>query len=104
MMNRHALRLLAHAAPGDPLEGPGRQLTRAEQEAADQIVATCSRWLRSQHGAIVCLAAQTVVEWQASPDSFPLRDVYRALGDCLMPMADRRRLLFPDRPCKSSLN
>lgn len=81
-----------------PLGAPPKHLKRKEVRAWHDVVAAAPDLLRAQDQYSVGHAAVELARWR-SGDREPgsLRLAYRLLGDCFIPMRERRRLLFPER-------
>lgn len=103
-MNRKQLLLVAQR-PGIPLGPPPESLDESVRSAwADIVAAVPGDVFRAQDALILAHVARCLAAWRAGTLSGPVwtRHLYRRLGDYLVPMAARRRLLFPDaKPSRS---
>jgi hypothetical protein len=77
-----------------------RKSLNAEQRQAfrDILRATHTVFLRIDEPSVTLLAME-LAQWRAGERAeLPVRQMYRNLGRFFVPMPERRRLLFPDRP------
>ena len=103
MMTTRGQLLLIAQRPGRPLGPPPERLDAAEAQAWHDIVAAVpGDVFRAQDGMMLELAARHLACWREGKIPDRARHLYRTLGHFLMPMAARRRLLFPcARPSRS---
>jgi hypothetical protein len=103
MMNRGRALLLVqlmnarhrHQLPA--LGPPPDWLTAEEVRAWHDVVAAAPDVLRFTDGPGVALTASSLAKWRAGDRAGLLRELYRELGKCFVPMPKRRQLLFPER-------
>jgi hypothetical protein len=76
-----------------------------ERKVANEIVGVIpDGFLRESHQMMLLLLATAILEWRDGlGDRAMMIDLYRGLGEFFVPMPERRRLLFPNRPKRSSL-
>lgn len=91
-------RLLRAQRPGASVGQPPARLDADAVHAWHDIVAACPDVLRSADDLWLEIASRILAEWRVMPIPGELRPLYRILGQGFMRMADRRRLLFPERP------
>jgi len=115
-MNRRRAMLDDALLSGESLPDPDPELTAAQLQSWREIVAACPDVLRATDRAIVLAAAGALVIWRrhgelerilgdaAAPRLIGVRETYRVFGVLFMPMRERRRLLFPDRPKRTELS
>ena len=97
--NRGRALLLAQRWPGPRLGAPPKYLGSKECEAWHLIVAATPDVLRAIDEPGLACTASILERWRSGErEPGLLRLAYRMLGDCFVPMRERRRLLFPDRP------
>jgi hypothetical protein len=93
-------RLLRAQRRGAPVGSPPSHLSQDAVRAWHDIATSCPDVLRSMDDLWLELAARSLAAWRLGPNRDEVRPLYRMLGQGFMRMADRRRLLFPDRPKK----
>jgi hypothetical protein len=80
-------------------EGPPDRLDAEARQVWDAIIAATPARLAAVDAIALSIAAAVVADWRRYGGSLQqLRFAYRCLGDHFVPMCDRRRLLFPERP------
>jgi hypothetical protein len=106
---------VAQLDPNAEFRGPFRSLSEAQRQAWDDVVAACPDGvLRACDEIFVDVVACQLSSWRhlaANPQlasdlvdlASMMRLLYRMLGQLLVPMPERRRLLFPDRPKRRHL-
>lgn len=92
--------LLIAQLPGPPLDPPPEWLTSEQVRAWNEVVAAAPGdvFRLSDTMFMECVAC-CLSQWRAGflgPEW--VRELYRMLGKCFIPMRERRRLLFPERP------
>lgn len=103
MMPRGRLLLLAQR-PGKPLGPPPANADADEARAWSDIVAAVPGDIfRAEDRFTLSHVATMLVHWRRGVVSLAMaRALYRWFGQCLMPMAARRALLFPQaKPSRS---
>lgn len=86
----------ARARLEEPLGEPIEHLQGARRQAWHDIVAVCPVLCRPDEVQLD-VTARLLAAWRANRDPLFTRPLYRWLGGLLVSMADRRRLLFPER-------
>jgi hypothetical protein len=88
-----------------PLDSPPEWIGEDGAKAWHDIVASVpGDVFRLPDGILLSVVARHLAAWRAGSivKQESVRELYRAFGSFLMPMAARRRLLFPDaRPSRS---
>jgi hypothetical protein len=101
-ISRGRLLLLAQRS-GPPLGPPPPWLSEAAVGIWHELVAAAPDVLRMHDELGLASLCPDIVRWRAGyRQPGLLRDLYRFMGRCFIPMAERRRLLFPDRPVKAA--
>jgi hypothetical protein len=87
--------LLIAQRKGPKLGPPPAHLTAEQLDAWRDIVGACHDVLRRSDTLYVEMASRSLAQWRAGQQSAAwLRLLYRMLGKLLVPMPDRRRLIF----------
>jgi hypothetical protein len=93
------LQLLNAQQKLQPLGPPPKHLSRKEKAAWRDIIAAAPpgiyRWMDEP---ALSLASSAVSHCRSGDPGGWAMLAYRLLGDCFIPIRERRRLLFPDRP------
>ncbi len=98
MSRRGRALLLAQRSLGLPPLGPPPDFLDADQvHTWHEIVAAAPNVFRVTDRRFVAMLAVELVRWREGDRELSVRDMYRALGQCFVPMRARRRLLFPER-------
>lgn len=94
-MNRGRALLIAQRKGGRKPLGAAPFLDKTQSQAWAEIVAACPDVLSYSDRVFMELAAMILAGWRSGAQSMEsLRLNYRVLGELMMPMAARRRLLF----------
>jgi hypothetical protein len=99
-MSLRAHRQFIASTTGEPLGEPPLALNQRQRRAWDDVVAACPDVLRRSDAIYIDCLARLLADWRSGDLSGPgwPRILYRMFGQAFMPMTERRRLLFPDRP------
>lgn len=99
-MTRRGERQFIASLPGEPLAEPCLPLDANQRRAWDDIIAACPDVLGESDAVFMDACATTLSLWRTGSLIDPTwpRELYRMFGHLFMPMHERRRLLFPDRP------
>ena len=82
-----------------PLGSPPEWLEADEIQAWHDLVAAAPDVLTIADSFGMGLLAADLARWRSGHRGLGfVRDMYRNMGRCLIPMRERRRLLFPERP------
>lgn len=90
--------LLMAQRKGKPLGPPPERFGPAELAAWNDIVAAAPPVFHWSDSIYLEMLSIALTSWRKGglPNEWT-RLMYRMLGDCFVPMRERRRLLFPDR-------
>jgi hypothetical protein len=85
-----------------PLGPPAPWLTETEKGIWNELVAAAPDVLREPDELLLVTLCPMLAQWRVGNRPEMLRTLYRDMGQCFIPMSERRRLLFPDRPVKAA--
>lgn len=96
-MNRGRALLIAQR-PGPALGPPPPHLNDDEVAAWNDLVRAAPDVLRFSDSLFLGIVATSLAMWRAGDrELWSVREIYRDLGRCFIPMRERRRLLFPEK-------